>query len=398
MIAPTPFFADRGCHVRILEEVQAVRALGYRVIICTYHVGRDIGGIKIRRIVRIPWYSKLSAGPSIHKFYLDFLLLLTAIRACIQDKPDMIHAHLHEGIVVGKIASLIFRLPLIADIQGSLTDELLQHHFIKEKGLICLFFQWLEDIIIQMPDFILTSFTKNLSRNPKVISGIKGKTEIIIDGVDTNRFYPGYPSDGLSDRLSIPKKTKVVGFLGVLTDYQGVSVLLEAISHLVKRMKHVHFLIMGYPSVEYYRGKAKHFGINDYVTFTGKVAYEEAPRYLAICDVVVSPKLSMTEANGKLLNYMAMGIPIVASDTPVNRAILEDLGIYSKVGDAKTFADAMHMVLTNEGYASELGVRLGKKAIDEHSWKRIGERIAEIYQRLTSKEIQPQIRNLDELE
>ena len=66
IIAPTPFFADRGCHVRILEEARALMALGRQVTICTYHNGRDINGIDARRIVKIPWYSKLSAGPSFH--------------------------------------------------------------------------------------------------------------------------------------------------------------------------------------------------------------------------------------------------------------------------------------------------------------------------------------------
>ena len=52
MLAPTPFFADRGCHVRIYEEARALQALGHRVTICTYHNGRDLPGFDIRRIVR----------------------------------------------------------------------------------------------------------------------------------------------------------------------------------------------------------------------------------------------------------------------------------------------------------------------------------------------------------
>jgi len=71
MIAPTPFFADRGCHVRIYEEARILQSLGNKVIIYTYHNGRNISGIKIKRIMNIPWYKKLEAGPSYHMFYLD---------------------------------------------------------------------------------------------------------------------------------------------------------------------------------------------------------------------------------------------------------------------------------------------------------------------------------------
>jgi hypothetical protein len=77
-IVPTPFFADRGCHMRILGEMKALANYGYRNIIVTYHNGRDLEGLDIRRIINIPWYKKLEAGPSIHKFYIDILLFFKA--------------------------------------------------------------------------------------------------------------------------------------------------------------------------------------------------------------------------------------------------------------------------------------------------------------------------------
>ena len=64
MVAPTPYFADRGCHVRIYEEARALRSLGHDVRIATYHIGRDMPGIPVVRIPRIPWYNRLEAGPS----------------------------------------------------------------------------------------------------------------------------------------------------------------------------------------------------------------------------------------------------------------------------------------------------------------------------------------------
>ena len=64
MVAPTPFFADRGCHVRILLETNALTAMGHEVLISTYGLGRDLPGIDTVRTQRIPWYRKLAAGPS----------------------------------------------------------------------------------------------------------------------------------------------------------------------------------------------------------------------------------------------------------------------------------------------------------------------------------------------
>ena len=49
IIAPTPFFADRGCHMRILEEARALRKLGHEITITTYHHGRNVDNLDIRR-------------------------------------------------------------------------------------------------------------------------------------------------------------------------------------------------------------------------------------------------------------------------------------------------------------------------------------------------------------
>lgn len=379
MIAPTPFFADRGCHVRIFEEVQALNALGYHVIVCTYHLGRNIAGVEIKRSLRIPWYTKLSAGPSIHKFYADLFLLWTVLWTCLRQKPDLIHAHLHEGVLIGKIVSWLLKIPLVADLQGSLTAELLQHGFIKADGLLYRIFQGVERLINRLPAVTLLSSSMPLYFSSEKLSEKEVKPQIIPDGVDTERFYPGSPKDGLSRQLEIPLGVKVVGFIGMLTDYQGVPVLLRAIPQVLNTLPAVHFLIMGYPNVEYYKEQARLLGISQHVTFTGRVPYEEVPRYLSICDVGVAPKLFTPEANGKLLNYMAMGLPIVASDTPVNREMLGDLGVYAEAGDPVSLARALLLVLSDEQYAIDLGARLREQALVHYSWRAIGERITAVY-------------------
>ena len=255
-IAPTPFFSDRGCHVRILEETRALMELGLQVTICTYHIGQNVDGIQVKRSVRVPWYKKLSAGPSVHKFYLDLLLLWTVIRTCLAKKPDVIHAHLHEGVVVGKIASILFRVPLVADLQGSLTGELLQHKFMKKGGFFHKVFQRAENAINSLPDVILTS-SAGVFNSENGSSKTSCVVKVVGDGVDTIRFHQNYSAEDLRDELRIPDGTKVVGYLGVLTEYQGVSTLLESIPIVLEENREMHFLIMGYPNVEYYQEKAK---------------------------------------------------------------------------------------------------------------------------------------------
>ena len=103
-IAPTPFFADRGCHMRILGEIQALQRRGHEVLLVTYHLGRDVEGVPTKRTKNVKWYDKLEAGPALGKFYLDYLLWLKTIKAIRKFKPDVIHGHLHEGALIGLLA------------------------------------------------------------------------------------------------------------------------------------------------------------------------------------------------------------------------------------------------------------------------------------------------------
>ena len=79
MIAPTSFFADYGCHVRILEEALALRRLGHQVTIVTYYQGRPIADLEIVRTPPLPWRADYEVGSSRHKLAFDVYLAATAL-------------------------------------------------------------------------------------------------------------------------------------------------------------------------------------------------------------------------------------------------------------------------------------------------------------------------------
>ena len=382
MIAPTPFFADRGCHVRIYEEARALQKLGNRVVIYTYHNGRDIAGINTRRIMNIPWYRKLEAGPSYHKFYLDFLLLLKLVKSGIYEKANIIHAHLHEGALVGKIYKKFRRIPLVFDFQGSLTGELVDHNFLKRKSFAFKFIRKVEKSINSSADAIVVSSANSANLLKEELDVKKDKIFVVQDGVDVNEFKMHKDTADLKRKLNLPLNKKIVVYLGLLNRYQGIDCLLEAISYLVKKNQNVHFLIMGYPDVEKYKEIARKKKTSHTVTFTGRIDYKQASQYLSLGNVAVSPKISKTESNGKLYNYMAVGLPIVVFDTPVNREILGELGIYAKLGDPVSLAERLERILSNDNLAKDLREKLRQKAVDAYSWQATGKKLMDVYQKL----------------
>jgi glycosyltransferase involved in cell wall biosynthesis len=165
----------------------------------------------------------------------------------------------------------------------------------------------------------------------------------------------------------LPLDVPVVVYLGVMSSYQGIDLLLDSIVRLKQSGTQTRFLIMGFPEKRY-RARAESLGIADMITFTGKIDYSDAPLFLSAGDLAVSPKLSLTEANGKLFNYMACALPVVAFDTPVNREVLGDTGRYARYGDVDDLADQIAILLGDDQARRSRSEAVRRKAVQEHAW------------------------------
>lgn len=368
MVAPTSFFADYGCHVRILEEVRALQARGHIVRVCAYHNGRDLADVDTRRSVDVPWLKRAEVGSSRHKAYLDIALFVTTLRQARRFKPDIIHGHLHEGALIGSVIGRILRKPVVFDYQGSLTEEMLDHGFIRKTGLRERFFRRLERWIDRLPDTVITSGVA--AERYLLDSGLHADQIVLIhDGVDTDRFDPMLARTeraAVRTRHGIPLDAPVIVYLGLLAEYQGTSLLLEAARILRKRRDDIYVLVAGYPGADHYAARANEMGLNGHVLFPGRVNYDEAPALITAGDVAVAPKRSTTESNGKLLNYMALGVPVVATNTPTNRAILGGLGHLVPPDEPLDLADALEQALLDS--PSERAA-LRQRIIDTYSWQ-----------------------------
>lgn len=381
MIAPTPYFADRGCHVRIYEEARALIAQGCDVRIATYHIGRDMPGIPTLRIPHVPWYRRLTAGPSWQKPFLDILLFVKALSTARSFRPHVLHAHLHEGAFVAMLLKLLLRIPLVMDFQGSLTVECRDHGFFKQGSLLERLFAAVERLVNNAADAIITSSTAGAEMLITEWGLPHGKVTAVIDGVDTGLFRP-FPRGDIRSRFQISDETPLVVYLGVLNEYQGLDLLLDAMGILKQQGSPVRFLVMGYPE-EGYRCKAAQMGLSDMALFAGRIEYAQAAAYLSAGDIAVSPKLSRTEANGKLFNYMACGLPTVVFDTPVNREILGDCGVYAAYADTGDLARQIAALISDCGRRKTLSEMTRRKAVTEHSWAARSSSMMTIYKKIS---------------
>jgi glycosyltransferase involved in cell wall biosynthesis len=394
MLAPTMFFADYGAHVRILEETLILQKLGHEVSILAYPNGRDLPGIKTYRCWGVPFNYRVIVGSSRHKIYLDCLLAVMSLWHGLRRKPDIIHAHLHEGGLIGWCLNQITGAPLLFDFQGSLTSEMVDHNFLSLTSPFYKPLRWLETRINHAAHAILTSSRHAANLLSEQFGVAPAKIVPTPDCVNADRFcaanFSAAEKAALKQTLGIPPDKHLIVYLGLLAPHQGVDKLLEALTLLREKRTDYHLLLMGFPAVEQYQAKAAALGLAAQVTFTGKIPYEEAPRYLALGDIAAAPKISATEGSGKILNYMALSLPTVAFNMPVSREFLGGGGIYALGFTASALAEALHRALNlSPTERARLGDYLRQRVIQHFSWQRAGEQIEAIYYALLAGEVIP---------
>ncbi len=370
-IAPTPYFADRGCHVQIRGEARALAARGHDVRIVTYGHGDDPGDVPLARIARIPGYAKVSAGPSPWKALADPMLAALAVREARNFRPDVVHAHLHEGAAIALLVRQATGIPFAAEFQGSLAAELAHHGWRAAADMArpveAFLVRAAGAVVAQTEDFA-GALVRRQGADP-------ARVFVAGPGVDASAFSPGPPPADLAARLELPDPEKVVLYLGHLSAYQGVDLFLAAAARVAREAPETRFLVMGYPRVGEYREMARRLGIGPAVRFTGRVDYAEAPRHLRLGRIAVSAKRDVTEGNGKLADYLAAGLGVVTTGTPGHREIAGDAAVYVPQDDAAGLAGAILGLLRDAPRREGLGRAGRDRAVARLSWDAVAARL-----------------------
>lgn len=386
VVAPTPFFSDRGTHIRILEEALALEQRGHVVTVATYHIGQDLpeslgSQIDVRRIRRLLfWYQKLEAGPDWQKIVLDLLLIKKVLFLARTTHPDIIHAHLHEGVLIAWIVQKILfwrRLKVVADFHGSLTKEMVSHKYLRASGLERVF-RWVEERIDNMGDAAVTSSWNNAEE----IRAVRKRSEVavLLDGTRLAMF------DGLPEKNDLRRKygvsldAVVVTYTGAFIRNKGISFFLDAFPLIVARCPQAHFVLAGFPfdMIE----KDIPMTLRDRVTVISPSPYFDLPKILKMSDIGVDPKDEATrEASGKTLQYMGAGLPVACFDTQNNREYLAASGSYATDMSAAGLAGAIEMLIEDPVLRTSCGA-LARKRAEAFSWEKSAEQLEILYTQL----------------
>jgi glycosyltransferase involved in cell wall biosynthesis len=217
------------------------------------------------------------------------------------------------------------------------------------------------------------------------------KISILPNGVHSDRFSPIPKNQEMLDTLNLNGST-VIGFVGSFVDYEGIDILLRAIKICCDNenvTEKFHLLMVG--DGAYYAEAvqlADELGINDVVTFTGRIPHDEVEKYYSVIDICPLPRkgLPVCEMVSPLKPFeaMAMGKVVVSSDVAALAEIIDDgvTGLLHKKDDPEDLANKIRLLIEDHDLRDRLGKSAREWVVAERDWKVIAKRVDTVYRNL----------------
>ncbi len=319
-IAPEPFYEERGTPIAILHVLQAYRDLGFQIDVVTYPIGSDVElrGVRVFRAANPLRIRRIEIGFSAHKLLLDVTLVVEVVRALRRERYTFIHAVEEAAFPVTWLRHM-HRLPVVYDMQSSLAEGMGELPFFRLAPMRS----------------VLNAMERWLLRRVSVVVCSVGLRERVARVAPETRVQEWiFPAAAISisperisalrDRFGIERDARVVLYSGNLEAYQGVSELLEAMPALIRECPDAVLVLLGAEGEpkDRFHQRAVALGIGHAVRLVARQPREEVPAYLAMADVLVSPRIRGENVPLKVFEYLSAGRPIVATDIPAHRMLL----------------------------------------------------------------------------
>ena len=306
-------------------------------------------------------------------------------------KPDVLHAHspvlnVLPAIRVGQKHGI----PVVYELRALWEDAAVDHGTTTEGSLRYRISRALESYALHHVDHV-TTICEGLRRDITLRGIEPERVTVIPNAVDPRAFQlGGTPDLTLRKRLGLDDAT-VLGFAGSFYSYEGLDLLIDAVSQLASRRPDIRVLLVGGgPQEAALRKQARELGIESRIIFTGRVPHVEVQHYYDLVDVLVYPRRAMrlTEIVTPLkpLEAMAQGRVLIASDVGGHRELIRDgeTGFMFRAGDVYALAATIEAVLAQRANWEGIRVKARRYVETERTWASSAARYVHVYRQLPS--------------
>jgi glycosyltransferase involved in cell wall biosynthesis len=380
LLAPQPFFQERGTPIAVRLLAETLAAQGYEVHLLVYHEGEDIEmpGVQFHRIAHLSFIKDIRPGMSAKKIICDVFMLFKMISLSRKYSFDLVHA-VEESVFLAQFLKLFTHKPYLYDMDSSMSEQIID----KYPRL-----KWLSSM--------LESFEKRAVRSSMGVIAVCRALE------DTARSYaPDKPILRLEDISMLDEDARgdeslraaydVTGmmlmYVGNLESYQGIDLLLEGFAQALTESKNemdASLLIVGGNADDIGKCTAysKQLGIENNVVFCGPRPMNLLGYYLNQADILVSPRTQGNNTPMKIYSYLGSGKAVLATRLPTHTQALSDEVACLVEADAESMSAGITALCRDEAYRMQLGKAGKALAEKEYSIKAFREKLSGFYEKI----------------
>lgn len=352
MIAPHPFYQERGTPIAVRSTATALVEAGHEVHILTFHEGEpwSIDGCTVERIPAIPGVRGIRPGFSFKKLLCDIFLFGASWRRVRAQRFDLLHG-VEEGGFIAWVIGGVHSIPFVYDMDSAMSRQLAERW--KWLDVLAAPMAGMEGRMMRASVGVLT-VCEALEEHARSLA-----PDVLLGRVEDQSLLGSDRSEPPVD--DIPHEWRdVVIYVGNLEPYQGIDLLLEGFllaSEIRPRLKLV--VVGGVEArVLAYRERAAMGGYTDVVRFLGPRPTDCLGSYLRRATIIASPRLTGVNTPMKIYSYMDAGTAILATDLPTHTQVLDDTTAMLVEPTPRGVADGL-LTLTDD---PDLRRRLGETA------------------------------------
>lgn len=346
LLAPQPFFQERGTPIATLGVARVLVQRGYDVDLLVYHEGEDVEleGCAIHRISEPPGISDVPPGFSFGKAICDAYLARKAWGMVRRERYDLVHA-VEEAVFVARALRASYGLPYVYDMDSSLPDQMAGQ--VRATRLLRPIMNVMERTAVRGAAGVLT-MCESLADHARAMApgAIVGCAE------DVTALGDGGGS-GVSERLAdtVGRRGPIVLYVGNLMPYQGIDLLLGAFERVARMRPDATLVVIGGSKENQarYRAKVARAGLGDQVHLVGPRPLGALGWYLRQATVLVSPRVQGENTPLKIYSYMDSGVPVAATRLPTHTQVLDEQTAELAPPEPEAFGDAILRLLNDDG-------------------------------------------------
>ncbi|MBX7144642.1 MAG: glycosyltransferase [Oligoflexia bacterium] len=348
LIAPQPFFLNRGTPMNVRAMATALAEFGLAVDLLVYPIGDeiDIPGVRILRCPRLFGIRSVPIGPSWKKAILDIGLAIHALFLAITRRYQVIQGVEEAGVIAWGLSRLS-GARCIFDMDSCMVTQIENSGFLRSRLLLWLVAA-IESFCLRRSDAVIT-VCSSLTAKVRQLAPEAQIYQIEDFPLDDAQVPNQETIVRLTNELSLQGRS-VILYTGNLEPYQGVELLITAFHKITLNTggatPPVLVIVGGNQSqVAQLRAQVTQLGIDGHVRITGARPLAEMGSFMALASVLASPRLVGTNTPLKLYSYMAAARPIVATSIISHTQVLDNSCAYLADPNPNDFSLALQAAL-----------------------------------------------------